>query len=131
MDTYMRRALFWTPRVLCILVAIAMSLFALDVFGEGRGVWDTIVALLMHLIPTLIVVIVLLIAWRREWVGAALFTGLGLFYLVSSWGQFHWSASVLICGIFVSLGGLFWLNWQYREELRGGEVDSPVADGRG
>ena len=63
-----------------------LSLFALDVFSEGYGFWETILALLIHLIPVYIVVIVLVIAWRREWVGAVLFNALALFYLVWSWG---------------------------------------------
>jgi hypothetical protein len=34
-----RRLLFWSPRVLCVAFAIFLSLFALDVFSEGLGVW--------------------------------------------------------------------------------------------
>ena len=39
--------LFWTPRALCFLFALFLGLFAMDVFGEGRGVWGTVVALFM------------------------------------------------------------------------------------
>ena len=59
--------LFWTPRVLCLLFAVFLSLFALDVFNEGYGFWKTILALLMHLIPTWIVLAILAISWRWEW----------------------------------------------------------------
>ncbi len=37
----MKQFLFWSPRVLTILFALFLSLFALDVFGEGYGFWAT------------------------------------------------------------------------------------------
>ena len=61
MNASAKRVLFWTPRILCILFAIFLSVFALDVFSEGYGFWQTIGALLLHLVPTFIVVIALLI----------------------------------------------------------------------
>ena len=118
MNTSTKRVLFWTPRVLCILFAMFLSLFALDVFSEGYGFWEAILALLIHLVPVYIVVIVLVIAWRWEWVGAILFIALALFYLVWSWGRFQWSAYLVISGPLVLLGVLFLFNWIYRAQLR-------------
>lgn len=113
-----KRLLYWTPRILCILFAAFLSLFALDVFGEGYTFWETVVALLMDLIPTGIVLIVLAIAWRWEWVGAVLFLALGAWYLVTAWGHFHWSAYLMISGPLFLVGVLFLINWLYRAELR-------------
>ena len=113
-----KRLLFWTPRVLCILFAVFVSLFALDVFGEGYGFWGTMLALLMHLIPTGVILIVLAISWRWEWVGGILFTALGVLYLVMFWGRFHWSAYLLISGPLLLVGILFLINWLYRARLR-------------
>ena len=118
MNTNIKRVLFWTPRILCILFAMFLSLFALDVFSEGYGFGETILALLIHLVPVYIVVIVLVIAWRWEWVGAILFNALALFYLVWSWGRFHWSAYLGISGPLVLLGVLFLFNWIYRAQVR-------------
>jgi hypothetical protein len=113
-----KRLLFWTPRILCILLAVFVSLFALDVFGEGYGFWGTMLALLMHLIPTGVILIVLAISWRWEWVGGILFTALGVLYLVMSWGQFDWSAYLAISGPLLLVGVLFLINWLYRARLR-------------
>ncbi len=118
MNTSTKRVLFWTPRILCILFAMFLSLFALDVFSEGYGFWEAILALLIHLVPVYIVVIALCIAWRWEWVGAILFIALALFYLVWSWGRFHWSAYLVISGPLVLLSVLFLFNWIYRAQLR-------------
>ncbi len=118
MNTSRKRVLFWTPRVLCILLAMFLSVFALDVFSEVNGIWQTIGALLLHLVPVYLVVIVLVIAWRREWVGAILFIALGLFFLVSYLGRMHWSAYLAIPGPLVLIGVLFLFNWIYRAQLR-------------
>ena len=68
----------WSARILGILMAVFISLFALDVFDENF----TIVALLMHMIPTAIVVAMLLVAWRWPLIGGLLYVGLGIFYIV-------------------------------------------------
>jgi hypothetical protein len=65
--------LFWSPRVLSILFTAFVSVFALDVFGEGHGFWQTCLALLMHLVPSALLLAALLVAWRHQCVGAILF----------------------------------------------------------
>lgn len=112
-----RRALFWAPRTLCILFALFLSLFALDVFGQGYGIWKTILALLIHLVPVYLVVVALAIAWRWEWVGAVLLLGLALAYPVLMWGA-PWDWYLLISGPLFVVGVLFLLNWRYRDALR-------------
>jgi hypothetical protein len=118
--TPLKRLLFWTPRILCLLFAAFISLFALDVFGEGHGFWQTALALLMHLIPTGIVLAVLAISWRWEWAGGILFTALGALYLFQFWGRFHWQTYLCISGPLFFVGVLFFLNWLCRRELRFG-----------
>jgi uncharacterized membrane protein len=118
MNRATKRSLFWAPRILCILTAAFLSIFALDVFGEGRGFWETALALVMHLIPVFLVVLVLVIAWRWEWVGAVLFCALGLLYIVLFWGRFPWFTYAAISGPLFAVGILFLINWRFRSELR-------------
>jgi len=80
-----RRWLFWAPRVICMAFAIFLSMFALDVFGEGHGFWKTLLALLIHLVPVYIVLAVLAMAWRWEWIGAVGFAGLAMWYAQRNW----------------------------------------------
>jgi len=111
-----KHVLFWLPRVLGILFAIFLSLFALDIFNEGYGVRETGLALLIHLMPVLTVVAVLVLAWRRQWIGALLFSALAMAYPLLTQGRQHWSAYLVISGPLVLLGVLFILNWIYREQ---------------
>ena len=118
MSPFARRLLFWTPRYLGILFALFISVFAMDVFGEHYRLPQLLVALAMHLIPTALVVLALVLAWRWEWVGAVLFFGLGVAYIVSMWGRFRWDTYALIAGPAFFMGLLFLLGWRHRAELR-------------
>jgi len=118
MNNNTKRVIFWVPRILCIFFALFISLFSFDVFGEGYGFWKTIGALLIHLIPTYIVIIATVIAWRWEWIGAILFTGLAIFYLVFAWGKFPLFTYLAISGPLFLVGGLFLINWIYKTDPR-------------
>jgi hypothetical protein len=108
----MNRALFWAPRALCILFIAFVSLFALDVFQEGRGFWQTVAALAMHLIPSFVMIAVLAVAWRREWVGTLLFGAFVVLFAIIVrapwWGK---AMFVVPC---VATAWLFLLNWRRR-----------------
>ena len=116
MNRPIQQLLFWTPRVLGILFAAFVSSFALDVFGEGYGFWETILALVMHLIPTMIVLTALIIAWRWEAVGGILLIAVGVFYLVTTLDHLDWC--LFISGPLFLTGGLFLIDWAYWTRLR-------------
>jgi len=113
-----KRALFWAPRILCILFALFLSLFSFDVFNKGLSFWETTRALLLHLSPVGVVIIMLIIAWRWEWLGALIFNALAVLYLAWAGGRFHWGAYLVISGPLLLAGFLFLLNWVYRAQLR-------------
>ncbi len=112
-----QRFVFWAPRILTILFAVFLSIFALDVFGETAGFWKTTGALLMHLIPTALILLVLAVAWRREGFGVIVFTILGVFYIVTTWGRFPLSVYFTIAGPMFLLALLFLANWIQRRQV--------------
>ena len=103
--------LYWSPRVLGILTATFLSLFALDALGPGIPWTQAILGLLIHLIPTYIVLGVLALAWRWEWIGALAFLALSLCYVVLSGGREHWTAYLAISGSLFAIGILFLAAW--------------------
>jgi hypothetical protein len=113
-----KRILFWTPRLLSILFAFFISLFAFDVFDVGYGFWETVLALLIHLVPVFILLIGLVIAWRWEWVGALIFWGFAVCYVAITWGQFPLFVYLLMAGVPFVVGILWLVDWLYRAELR-------------
>lgn len=119
MTTSSTKLLFWAPRVICIGFTLFLSLFALDVFNEVHGFWRTIAALLIHLVPVYIVLAVLAIAWRWEWIGALGFAGLAVWYACfrGTWHR-HPDWVMFISGPLMLLAALFLVNWVKRDQLR-------------
>jgi hypothetical protein len=104
------RVLFWAPRALCILMIAFVSVFALDVFQEVQGFWQTLAALAVHLIPTFVMVAALAVAWRWEWLGAVFFGGCGIFFAIivrSPW----WGKAIFAAPCFVT-ALLFLAGWK-------------------
>jgi hypothetical protein len=97
----------WSARILGILYALFLSIFALDVFQEGYSASETIIALGMHLIPTAVVIILLLFAWKNARIGGLLFLILGAAFWVFFGGRNDWAGSLLVSGPLFLVGALF------------------------
>lgn len=67
----------WVPRILCILAILFISMFALDSFSPGRTLWQNVGALLMHLVPSFVLIALLIVAWKWELTGGIIFIVLG------------------------------------------------------
>ena len=104
-----RRFLLWAPRVLGLLIAAFISIFAFDVFGAGYTFWETVVALMMHFVPTAMILVALAIGWRWEWLGGLLFIALGTLYILV-FREGDWIAYLLISGPLFLVGILFLLS---------------------
>ena len=115
MTKNLRKIFYWNPRILGILFTIFIALFALDVFNENLSLGSTIIAFLIHLIPSLIILFFLFLAWKWEWIGSILFFGLALYYLFGNWGKFHWSAYAVISGVMTLIALLFLVSWKFGE----------------
>lgn len=74
------RILHWMPRIICMIVILFISKFALNALESYLTIWQQILLVLVHLIPAVALVGLLIIAWKWELIGGILFTlaGLGL-----------------------------------------------------
>ena len=72
------KVLHWTPRIICILSILFISLFAVDSFESDSTIWQQIGDFLMHLIPSFVLLLLLIVAWKWEFVGGIIFTLIGL-----------------------------------------------------
>lgn len=105
-----KRLLFWLPRILAILFALFLSIFALDVFQEPRGFWRTALAFAIHLIPSATVVAMLAAAWRWEWMGTVLFAlAAGLYAQQVLPRHPDWAA--ILCSPLLAIAALFLADW--------------------
>jgi hypothetical protein len=125
MNNLSKRALFWTPRALSIIFIAFLSIFALDVFDGKLGFWQSMLAFVIHEIPVFVLIAALILAWRWEWIGAALYAAAGSLYIA-------WVVSMsrpvppavrviwilMVAGPAFAIAGLFLANWLKRSELR-------------
>ncbi len=101
--------LLWNPRLLGILVSLFLGVFALDTIDEG------ILAFLLHLSPSLLLLLVVAASWRWEWVGGAVFILLAVLYGVPAWRRGDWL--LVISGPLLVVGLLFLWSWRRHSEL--------------
>ena len=126
MEKKINRFIYWTPRILSILFLLFLAMFSLDVFDEKLGFWETVLGLFMHNIPVFVLSIFLVVAWKREWIGAIAFMLGGLLYtgvvLTNvfrtgfEWYYLAWIAQ--ISGIAFLIGILFIVNWLKKRNNR-------------
>jgi hypothetical protein len=71
----------WIPRILCILAILFISMFALDSFAPGLTIWQQISGFLIHLIPSFILLALLIVAWKWEFIGGLIIMLIGIIFI--------------------------------------------------
>lgn len=74
------KILHWTPRILCILAILFISMFAMDAFNSDLTIWKQFSGFLIHMIPSFILLALLVVAWKWELVGGIIFSIIGLIF---------------------------------------------------
>lgn len=74
------KLLYWAPRIICIFAILFVSLFALDAFDSQLTIWQQIGGFLIHLVPSFILLALLLVAWKYEYIGGLILIILGLVF---------------------------------------------------
>ena len=116
MTSRSRNMLQWSPRILGILVSLFLGVFSLDAFGSGRTFAEASGDFAIHVTPALILLAVVALAWRWEWVGALVFTAVVVGYAYAA--RTHVSWIPVIAGPLLIVGILFFWSWIRRKEFR-------------
>ena len=72
------RVLYWLPRIICIIGILFISMFSIDALNSELTLWQQILSLSMHLIPSFVLILLLLLSWKRELIGGIIFMIIGL-----------------------------------------------------
>lgn len=116
-----RNWLFWTPRILSILFICFITMFSLDVFEPGLSAGEIALGLLMHNIPSLVLIALLIVSWKRDLVGAIGYLCIALLYMgvlaysvITSGLPWYLMLSwnVTIAGPALVIGTLFFVRWK-------------------
>lgn len=114
------RLIYWIPRILSILFILFLSLFSLDVIIPKASFWEILGGLLIHNIPSFILIVILVISWKYEIVGAISFILIGILYILNvlitiirtSPFEWHYLITILIIsGPAFLIGILFLVDW--------------------
>ncbi|MFH1543407.1 MAG: hypothetical protein ABIE03_02630 [Patescibacteria group bacterium] len=111
MNNQIKQLIYWVPRILSLLFVAFLTIFSFDVFEEYHG-WEAIIPLFLHNLPVLILLAVIILAWKKyDLIGAAIFLATAVLWLW--WAGFDrpWSSYVLIFGPAFLVSALFFLNW--------------------
>ncbi|HII71213.1 TPA: hypothetical protein HA265_00480 [Candidatus Woesearchaeota archaeon] len=129
MKKKVEKFIYWAPRMMSILFACFLALMSLDVFSMEASFWEIALAFFMHNTPVYILAAIIIIAWKRELVGAVGFILAGFIYagLVLNtmretgfeWYYLAWVGQ--ISGIAFFVGILFFLGW-YRKSKKDNSI---------
>ena len=72
------KILHWSPRILCIMAILFVSMFALDAFAPGLTIMQQISGFLIHLIPSFVLLACLIVAWKWELIGGIILALIGI-----------------------------------------------------
>ena len=105
-----RIIIYWLPRILGLAFVLFLSLFSLDVFSEYSG-WQAVLPFLIHLLPSFVLLAVVLIAWRHDWVGVVFFLFSSVFYVYAAGFDRPWTWYAFISGPAFLVAVLFMASW--------------------
>jgi hypothetical protein len=114
--------LLWIPRTLTIVFIVFLSVFSLDVFSDEGLLIPMIGGFLIHNIPSFLLIIILIISWKRPFISGVAFVLFGLLSII-----FFRTTKNLFSFLFISLlsviiGGLYllcYLTPKKAEHLKG------------
>jgi hypothetical protein len=110
------KIIHWTPRIAALLIILFMGLFSLDVFGEGGTPLQVLGAFLMHNIPSIVMILLLIFAWKRPVVGFVAFLVVAVAFTILFVRSFYAVSNLLLFVLPVLLiASLFYADWKWLE----------------
>ena len=108
------RIIHWTPRIAAILIILFTSLFSLDVFGERGTPLQVLGGFLMHNIPSIVMLVVLILAWKRPVVGFAAFLLVAVAFCIFFVRDIYALSNLLLFILpLLLIASLFYADWQW------------------
>ena len=111
-----QRTLLLAARILGIVLALFLSLFAFDVFEMEGSFGEKLGGFLIHLLPTWLVLLAVGLSWRWAWLSGALLIGLAGLYVASF--RVPVSAYLMLSGPALVSGALFLWGWAAGKQVQ-------------
>lgn len=112
------RIIHWAPRIAAILIIFFISLFSLDVLEMDASPLEMLGGLLMHNIPSIIMLLLLVVAWKRPAVGFVAFLLAGALFAFFFVRDVDSLPNLLVFVFPILLiAGLFYADWKWLTPL--------------
>lgn len=112
-STRLTKIIHWAPRIAAILIIFFISLFSLDVFEMEATPLQLLGGFLIHSIPSIIMILMLIFAWRKPAVGFIAFLLTGLFFLRFVIFGANLGHFLLFSGPLLLISALFYADWRW------------------
>lgn len=90
-----------------VLYALALLVFAVDVFNKEQSISQTFSDVLLHLVPTMVVLFFVFVGYKKPLIGTVICLVSAMIYIITGWSNMHWTAHVLIAGPLLVLSLLY------------------------
>lgn len=108
------KIIHWAPRVAAMLIIFFMSLFSLDVFEMGVSPLQVLGAFVMHNIPSFLMILFLVFAWKRPAVGFVVFLIAGVAFTIFFVRDMYALPNLLLFVFPILLiASLFYADWKW------------------
>lgn len=110
------RVIRWAPRIAAILIILFLGLFSFDVFSSNASFWQMVGGFFIHNLPGIVLLVLLIIAWKFPAVG---FVGFVIYALVFT---VFFTRSFLLSNLFffvipiLLIAFLFYADWQWNKK---------------
>jgi hypothetical protein len=108
------KIIHWAPRLASILIIFFISLFSLDVFDMEASPLELLGGFLIHNIPSIVLLVLLIFAWKRPALGFVAFLVAGaLFAIFFVRGIYALPNLLLFVFPILLVAGLFYVDWKW------------------
>ncbi len=107
----------WAPRVASIIIIFFLTLFSLDVF-DGSASWvEMLGGFIMHSLPSIVLILLLIFAWKRPLVGFWAFLIFGVLFGLRFVRDIYSISNMLFFVFpFLLISGLFYMDWKWLDQ---------------
>lgn len=114
----------WAPRAAVILIIFFVSLFSLDIYEIQASPLELLGVFLMHNIPSIIMIVLLIFAWKRPMVGFVGFLAVAVLFGILLMQKVYSFSNLLIFAFPILLiAFLFFADWLWLKPLPAAPID--------
>jgi hypothetical protein len=121
------KIIHWAPRFASIMIIFFTSLFSLDVFEMQASPLELLGGFLIHNIPSIIMLVLLVLAWKRPAVGFVAFLVAGALFAIFFVRNIYALPNLLLFVFPIWLvAGLFYADWKWLKAQPAAQVEAEV-----